>query len=198
MILYKKDRRIFLKALGASVLLLNLPFVACYEKKDKFVSVLSEKPLEILKNVLKIIFPDLPKTPGIQQLNTLKHIDNYLIDIYIDPSEQTFLINGIDWLNETALEIYKNDFNFLNQEEKIRILKKISNESWGESWLSKLLTLTFESLLLDPLYQINIDEAGWKWLNHKPGQPRPEFEIAYPEILKRKQEKIIITRLEQL
>jgi len=38
----------------------------------------------------------------------------------------------------------------------------------------------------------------WKWLNHNPGQPRPNEKNKYSEILNRKKEKTIFTNINQL
>jgi len=34
-----------------------------------------------------------------------------------------------------------------------------------------------ESVLGDPVYNINKDGSGWNWLEHKPGLPRPKEPI---------------------
>jgi hypothetical protein len=192
------SRRFFIKSIGAGVLLAQLPLLsACHFEKTSQIENLDQNQ-KIFYDTLSILFPKYKNSPTIDQLNTLKHLQNYLSDKNIDPDEQIFLTNGIDWLDETAQEDYKKAFLDLSSIQKQDIISKIVKESWGESWLSKLLTLTFESLLLDPIYDININKAGWQWLHHHPGQPRPQKTNQYPKILDRKKENIIITNLKQL
>ncbi len=193
------NRRHFIKGIGATAILLQVPFwQSCIQQKPVFKGILPEAQQKILHSVLNYLFPQMEGSPGIEQLHTEFHINAYLTDPLIDPDEQKYIINGIDWLNETAHELFKTGFVSLNPSQQIKTLQNISQTSWGESWLSRLLTLTFESLLLDPLYHVNTGEAGWKWLHHLPGQPRPASNIMYPEILNRKKEQIIITDLSQL
>ncbi len=190
-------RRQFIKGIGATAVLVQIPFwQSC--KQPVFQGILPENQQKILHQILNLLFPASNSSPGIEQINAEFHINSYLTDPLIDPDEQKNVINGIQWLNETAQETFKTGFLSLNETQQNEILQNILKTSWGESWLSKLLTLTFESLLLDPLYQINTGEVGWYWLHHQPGQPRPKSEIAYPEILSRKKEQVIITHLNQL
>jgi len=192
------NRRFFIKSVGASVLLAQLPLMSACHFENTLQTNKIDKKQRIFYDTLNILFPKYKNTPTIDRLNTLNHIQNYLSDKNIDPDEQKFLTNGIGWLDKTAQEDYKKAFLELSSKQKQDIISKILKESWGESWLSKLLTLTFESLLLDPVYEINTNEAGWQWLHHQPGQPRPNKTNQYPKILDRKKENIIITNLKQL
>jgi len=192
------NRRFFIKSVSASVLLAQLPLLSACHFEKKYQSLKTGDKQKVFYETLNILFPKYKNSPTVEQLNTLNHIQNYLSDKNIDPDEQKFLINGAQWLDETAQENYKESFLDLSSKQQKEIIAKIVKESWGESWLSKLLTLTFESLLLDPIYEVNIKEAGWQWLHHQPGQPRPQKENQYPKILERKKEYIIITDLKQL
>ncbi len=192
------NRRIFIKGLGATAILIQIPFWQACQSNTSSKGVLPRPQQALLHAVLKILFPPVNHTPDINQINAEYHINRYLTNPLIDPGEQQFIINGIDWLNETAHEDFHKDFVKLKIKDQQQLIQKITGESWGESWLSKLLTLTFESLLLDPIYQVNLKETGWQWLHHQPGLPRPNKQNNYPVILKRKKEIIAITRLDQL
>ncbi len=192
------NRRNFIKALGATAFLLQFPFWQACQNTNNLDKTSPSLQQAILSGVLNILFPTFDKTPDIRQINAVYHINRYLTDPLIDPDEQQFIINGTKWLNESAHENFKTDFLQLSAKKQQKLIQIISHESWGESWLSKLLTLTFEALLLDPVYDININECGWKWLQHLPGRPRPDQPNIYPDILDRKKENIIITGLEQL
>lgn len=193
------NRRRFIKGVGAIAILLQVPlWQSCQQQDPVFKGILPKKQQKILHTVLIHLFPVSKHGPDIQQLHTEYHINAYLTDSLIDPDEKKIIINGIVWIDETAHELYKTDFVLLKHSQQVKILENILQYSWGESWLSKLLTLTFESLLLDPIYKINTNETGWHWLQHQTGQPRPNSGITYPEILNRKKELIIITNLTQL
>jgi gluconate 2-dehydrogenase gamma chain len=47
--------------------------------------------------------------------------------------------------------------------------------------LSSLLKYIFEALLTDPIYGGNPNSMGWEWLDHTPGQPRPNPANRYGE-----------------
>jgi len=192
------NRRFFIKSVGAGVLLSQLPMLSACHFDNASRNDIIDADTKTILYTLYILFPKNNNSPNVVQLNTLNHIRNYLSDKNIDPDEQKFLTNGVNWLDETAQEDYKKAFLELTLEQQNDIISKILKESWGESWLSKLLTLTFESLLFDPVYEVNTNEAGWQWLHHQPGQPRPQKTNQYPKILERKKENIIITDLKQL
>ena len=190
-----KSRRNFIKGVGAGILWLQLPlWIGCSRNYNRLD--LTEDEV-LLHNILNILFPKNPG-PDIDTIHTLQHIRTYLNDQNEDPDEQKFLLNGIMWTRETSQELFQKDFSQLHDKERLQLVKKLTKETWGNSWLSKLLSLNFEALLLDPIYHVNEQEAGWKWLQHTPGIPRPNKLNKYPEILNRKNESIIITDLSQL
>ncbi len=197
------NRRNFIKKSIAAGIIFQLPwYISCQNKKNKndykSKKILNSEQENTISYFLLYFFPDIQKTPSIKELNTCKHINNYLADENINPIEKRFLINGIKWINDTSNYYFSNKFNSLSDKKKKIIITKILETNWGESWSSKLLTLTFESLLLDPLYHINTEKKGWKWLHHLPGSPRPTLENNYSKLLARKKENIIITDLSQL
>jgi len=197
------ERRDFIKKVIAAGIVFQLPwYISCQSEQSKIMipekEVLSSEQREIVLFFLQHFFPEVKASPSIKDLNTYTHINNYLLDTNIDPDEQKYLINGTKWIDETSMETFNKNFKSLTEEKKEIILIKVLNTSWGTSWSSQLLTLTFESLLLDPLYYVNLQEAGWKWLHHKPGTPRPTNENNYQKLLERKKENLIITDLSQL
>jgi len=193
---YKYTRRQFIKGVGASVVLSQFPLLfSCQKSTDAII--LSSVETLIIQRVLNILFPSTPG-PSVEDIKVINLLNDYLSDPNTDPEEQQSIIKGIEWINEISQNSYMVDFSNLTKEKQEKVLQKILQKPWGERWVSKLLTLTFEALLLDPIYGINTHEAGWKYLNHIPGKPRPDTQNKYPEILNRKKENIIITSLDQL
>ncbi len=195
------NRRNFIKTIAAAGILTQIPLqVSCVFSETKKIEneILKPSQKKIVHYFLSRFFPDIPGSPSIKDLNTYQHINNYLTDTNVDPDEQDYFINGIRWIDETAIETYQKKFTDLDKTQKKKVFFKVLDTSWGTSWSSRLLTLTFESLLLDPLYHVNTKEKGWKWLHHIPGSPRPTHKNSYKKLLVRKKENIIVTDLSQL
>ncbi len=192
-----RSRRNFIKGLCATGILIQTPLFTACQNEHAYTPVLSFNHQEIAKSFFQILFPD-KLAPGYEKINALFHLNMVLTDPLADPDETEYLKNGFKWTNETAQETYKKDFIHLNAEQKVHIFDNVWKTSWGESWLSRLLTIIFEALLIDPIYEVNLNEAGWKWLHHTPGLPRPNDRIIYPLILERKKESKPITHINQL
>jgi gluconate 2-dehydrogenase gamma chain len=73
----------------------------------------------------------------------------------------------------------------LDQEQKEALVGLFTQLDWGKNWCAAMLMLIFEALLLDPLYGGNTNEAGWKWLKHTAGYPRPTEANRYERIMER-------------
>ena len=120
------------------------------------------------------LFPEI-KDFGISTKNI--NAKNYLIFVLahkkVSDSDKKFIKDGIKWLNEEALKLHNKLYPKLSHKQREEVLNSISKQSWGESFISTMLKYIFEALLGDPIYGINKDEVGWKWLKHKAGLPRP-------------------------
>ena len=107
------------------------------------------------------------------ELNVVGYFRAVLSDERIDIESRHYLINGAQWLDESAEETYDKDFLALNTEQKEKLLKEISMLRWGDNWLYKMMSYYFEAVFSDPIYGGNINGVGWKWLEFQPGFPRP-------------------------
>ena len=156
-----KSRRTFFKTalLGTSILAIS--------GKDVFASV---TPLQTLKIVQLDLFPQ----SMIENANAYAYLSLILNHSLVSEDDKKFLRNGTRWLNEEALKEYKTTYIKLNKHQRQNILKIISKETWGKSWIKKVLTYIMEATLGDPIYGINKNETGWRWLNHETGLPRPK------------------------
>ena len=154
-------RRKFLKAgfLSCAIFVMN----GC-----KLVDVTnSEKSIEVLHNDL---FPKA-KELGINSSEYLFKI--VLHHSRIREEDKLFIKNGVKWLNETAVEMFKKSYTKLPASKRQDVLDAISKTKWGESWIHDMMTYIFEAMLGDPIYGGNKNEAGWKWLAFEGGKPRP-------------------------
>ncbi len=178
------SRKFFLQSVIMGGVLSQLPVVKILGNTVKDTSILSEKQLSIVSSVQEILFPADDNGPGASDINAKEYLLWVLADPEKDPEEVKYIINGIGWVDETAEETLSKPYLELTQPEKEKLIETISHKSWGESWLSIILTFIFEALLSDPQYGGNPNGTGWKWLSYIAGQPRPTPELLYPEIIK--------------
>jgi hypothetical protein len=92
---------------------------------------------------------------------------------HISKSDKEFLKNGVKWLNEEAVKIYKTEYVKLPAQQRQRVLGSVAKTEWGESFLYDVMSYMFEAMLGDPIYGGNNNEAGWRWLRLSAGLPRP-------------------------
>ena len=154
---------------GAALLLLPSEGKASYAVT---VTVLDE-PFQTIAAVHRDLFPGSVHVPSPHFLKALDYLGGVLKDPYIDDEEKLFLKNGTIWLNDAARERFGKAYYLLDEERRQRVLRSVSEKTWGENWLWTLFSYLFEALLCDPVYGANTHEAGWHWLGHVPGYPRP-------------------------
>lgn len=141
---------------------------------------LSESQYHYLARVLNAILPEDGNGPGAQEVNAVEHICFVLRDVRQDPDENRLITDRLD----RFVSDFDQSSGFLaaSLSDQTEILIHASKTKWGKYWVSRLTTLVLEALLLDPKYNVNTDEAGWKWLEHQPGSPRPNDSRLYPTI----------------
>jgi len=184
---WETNRRTFLRgALVAGAMTQIGLFTSCSVELEEANDLLTAEQSTILTQILDLFFPNDGNGPGAKDINAFGYIMWVLHDSLNRKTEDNeYIIEGLDWANETAQEIYFKPFVELNQEEREVLVGKFTQLNWGKSWSSVMITLIFEALLLDPIYGGNTDEVGWKWLNHTPGHPRPTEENRYERIMER-------------
>jgi len=127
-------------------------------------------PSQTLEVVQRDLFPKA-KELGV---DTQRYMQIILRHTRVSERDKRFIKNGVKWLNEEAVSLYKRDYINLPKNEREDVLKVISKESWGENFIYDLLTYSFEATFADPVYGVNQNEAGWRWLNFEGGLPRPK------------------------
>ena len=134
-------------------------------KVDLFAIV---TPLDTIKVVQEDLFP-YSKELGI---DTSKYIPIILNHSKVTKEYKDFITNGVKWLNEESVKKYNKIYTKLTSQKRQNLLKIISQQRWGENWIFDMLGYIFESMLGDPIYGGNNNEAGWRWLNFEGGKPR--------------------------
>lgn len=181
------SRKTFIRTLVLSGIAFQLPWLeSCSTDSENFgdTAPLSLTQFKTVREVQNILFPEDGNGPGAFQV----HADRYLIWILNDPlldsDEGMYIIKQIDEFNKASRKEFTVEFHELSPENQLDLVTSVAKEDWGKKWFSRLLTLIFEALLLDPVYGGNTKGIGWDWLDHDPGFPRPVAIITYPEILK--------------
>lgn len=172
---HKLSRRQFLSALavGATSTLIS----GCSKEKIHIYA----PSQQVLLQAAYHLFPRSSLGPGAVDL----HISSYLIFVLEDErimkEDRNYFLKGASWLEETAYEDYDKSFLNLSKDEKEELFEEITSKRWGENFVYTTLTYVFEALISAPVYGSNINEIGWKWLDHNPGFPQPKTlkEITY-------------------
>ncbi len=143
------------------------------------------QPWLTLSHVQNYLFPRSGEinqanySPGANDFNAIGYLKTMLNVAAADKDEREFIIKGVSWLDGMANSLFGKPFIRLNNNNREQVLQKISKSKSGESWLSTLLNYIFEALLTDPVYGGNTEQAGWKWLEHQAGFPRPTKDKKY-------------------
>lgn len=143
----------------------------------------SKEEFRSLSALLETLFPDDGNGPGALTLNADKYVLWILNDEISDPEESDYILDKFEQFESKLKKEKEVRFHELSRSAQIDWIDQESKESDGRKLFSRLMTLIFEALLLDPLYNVNPDGIGWEWLEHDPGLPRPSSDNKYPQIL---------------
>lgn len=166
---------------GASYLPWFVSSCSGNSNKTTFVNF-DTKQYYLLKKVHNILFPKDQFGPGANDFKTVEYLDWVLSDKNLDENDKNYILKGVGWIEESSGEEFNKEFGDLSDSEIEELIRTVSKHGWGESWLSRNLTYIFEAQFSDELYGSNIGGAGWKWLEHYPGYPRPVADMIYDEI----------------
>lgn len=180
------SRKKFVTSLLLGGAALQLPWLTACQDRRYFpgdTTPLSNHQFKVLQALQNTLFPSDGNGPGAYEINAASYVLWVLHDELLDPDENEYIIDKLNKFDKFAKDKLKYNFYDLNPKEQKVIVEEVADTSWGERFLSRMLTLIFEALLVDPQYNSNKDEVGWKWLDHDPGTPRPDKEHLYPNIL---------------
>ena len=183
---WELSRKEFIHSILVIGVAVNIPFLTSCETKEEpevfDCTPLSTEQLKVLQAAQLVLFPKEGNGPSALQVNADKWIVYVLNDEREPQREKDFIVEHLDGLNELSQEIHKTSYDLLSIDRKEDLLELFFEEKSRKRWGSRMLTLIFEALLLDPLYGVNPNNIGWKWLNHNPGVPRPNEKNRYPTI----------------
>ncbi|MDX1294798.1 MAG: gluconate 2-dehydrogenase subunit 3 family protein [Sulfurimonadaceae bacterium] len=160
-------RRSVLKWIAAAPVVITLPL--------KSETVPDTRIWKTLEAVQQHLLPGGNGAPSARQVRATNYLYMTMRHSSFDYEIRDFVLQGALWAESEAVGLYGRSFDLLKAGEQARICQILVHEyGRGESWLSTLISYTLEALLSDPIYGGNVDEAGWKWLGHVPGTPRPK------------------------
>ncbi len=145
--------------------------------------------LKLIQDVQNILFPKDDLGPGALELKSDRYLIWVLNDQRLDPWDNEYIIKGFHKLESASKEQFNTRFTKLNSKQQENLIARVSLMDWGQSWLSKILTLIFESMFANPNYGSNPEGIGWKWLHHQAGFPQPNKDQIYPNILESNKQK---------
>lgn len=163
--MHVKTRRTFLK----SSIFTTTAFMMPYSELHASASM-----LDTLEVVQRDLYGDANDAPSFKEINSRAYISLILTHTRVTQDTKEFIKNGVLWLEEEALTLYKKTYIKLDKNERHKTLKSIAKNQWGENWINTMLGFIYEAVLGDPVYGINKNESGWKWLHHASGLPRPK------------------------
>ncbi len=187
---WELSRKTFIRSMLMAGAAVQIPFLnSCGEVENETIklgktSPLSENQFLVVRQIQDHLFPEDGNGPGALTVNADRYLLWVLKDPLLNPKEAEYIIKYLDKYRNVCKDTHNKEFTQLSHADQAVFIKAISKEGWGRRWMSRLLTLIFEALLLDPVYGGNPDGVGWKWLNHDPGLPRPNDSNVYPTIMK--------------
>jgi len=130
---------------------------------------------QVLLTVSYHLFPNSALGPSAKELHIASYLAYVLQDKRIMKDDRDFFLKGAYWLEESSFEHYDSSFLNLSTNNKEALLQRLIQDRWAERFIYTCLGYIFEALLSAPVYGSNLNEIGWKWLEHNPGFPQPKF-----------------------
>lgn len=138
-------------------------------KKYNFERALKEVD-PLIFAVQNHMFPEKSKIPSAEAMHASQFLYATLVHPSFDKDIRNFVIEGARELQSRT----KYKFIRMSIEEKEHALREYESTEYGSSWLSRIMILTIEGVLGDPIYGSNIKKLGWKALDVHGGYPRPK------------------------
>jgi len=125
------------------------------------------------------LFPVEDAAPGAADIHATHYLHFVLSDQTLELAGRQFIIDGTAKFQAFSQSKFGKPFDRLTQEKKEASLRAFELSSVGRKWITEILGYIFEALLTDPVYGGNLNATGWKWLDHRPGFPRPPANKRY-------------------
>jgi len=117
-------------------------------------------------------------SPGAKEAGAIDYIPRALATNYHRVLREPFR-KGVVVLNDLAQKSWGKPFACLDPVDQDSVLSYVeqgkadTDEFPASRFFDRLVTLTLEGFLGDPVHGGNQGEVGWKFIAYKPGEPRP-------------------------
>ncbi|CAH0991329.1 hypothetical protein SIN8267_01432 [Sinobacterium norvegicum] len=167
------SRRHFVQGLAGASILVPVSASAINQAAEALVEERDKDPWLTLGLVQQLVLPNDGNGPGASEINALAYLRAVSEQPQLDTDSKAFIFNGVNWVNDVAMQSHQQHFSALNNEQQRLLLTTVAKSRAGENWLSMHVRYLFEALLSSPGYGSNIDQIGWQWLQHSGGFPQP-------------------------
>lgn len=188
---WQMERRKWLKLALAGVALSQIPWIiSCDSNKTEDLvtlsldgkGMLSLDEMKALHTIQNILVPNDGNGPSAEMVNAHAYFIWTLEDQKLPNSEKDYFIDKLKDLILLCKEKFGKNLIDLDKADQELFIANNTLSGWTQGYLSRMITIIFEAILLDPIYGGNPDEIGWDWLEHIGGAPRPTAATKYPEI----------------
>ena len=120
------------------------------------------------------MFPGNGSMPSAKDFKAADFLAGTVMHHTYDKDIREFVLEGAAELQN------RENGNFLKYDEKKKetALREYEKTVYGSGWLDRIMLLSLEAMLSDPIYGGNFRESGWKSLGTKGGEPRPSVRYA--------------------
>ena len=135
---------------------------------------LSSESYSVIATVQQHMFPDGSSIPSAIAFHATQFTAETIMHPTYDKDIRKFVIEGAEELQSRENHLFLH----YDTQQKEKALRAYEETGYGSGWLDRIMLLSLEGLLSDPLYGGNSRELGWKALQTKGGDPRPTSRYA--------------------
>ena len=140
-----------------------------YASGEKSKAGLPNEVYAVIAAVQQHMFPDGSSIPSAAVFHATQFTAETIMHPTYDKDIRKFVIEGAEELQSRE----KQQFLNYDTRQREKALRAYEETGYGSGWLDRIMLLSLEGLLSDPLYGGNSGELGWKALQTKGGDPRP-------------------------
>ena len=147
---------------------------ALFASEKSIQAIFPNKAYAVIAAVQQHMFPEGNSIPGAKSFRATPFLAKTVMHPTFDKEIRTFVIEGAEELQIRE----KQRFITHDEVQKEKALRSYEKTTYGSGWLDRIMLLSLEGLLSDPIYGGNDSMLGWKSLQTKGGEPRPRVRYA--------------------
>ena len=115
-----------------------------------------------------------PDSPGARDANVAAYFEALLATDQMPQTVKDRVRNGLANCDRRAQRNFRaRSFAQLSPTRRDAVIKTFERTRDGVYWLRNMIEITLECFFGDPVHGGNPAEIGWRWIDHRPGTPRP-------------------------